>query len=55
MIIRQTPTYAVMSNLYDVVREVVKDEQAYYTEQEFEEMKQSKKIVILEGANNGNI
>ena len=44
MIIRKKPTYVVLSNLYDVIREIYKDKKYYYTPKELEN-----KIIIEKG------
>ena len=40
MIIREKPTYSVLSNLYDVIREIYKDEKYYY--------KDTKNLIVIE-------
>lgn len=44
MIIRKKPTYVVLTNLYDTIREIYKDKKYYYTPKELEN-----KIIIEKG------
>lgn len=47
-ITRTTPTTAVLTNLYDIIREIIKDTEAYYTAEEIEALKENKENVFLE-------
>ena len=53
MVKRNTPTAATLSNLYDVIREVVKDKSAYYTPEQVEGLKQDKSNIFLERGKHG--
>lgn len=47
MIIRKKPSYAVMTNLYDTIRELIKDDKCYYTSKELEKIKSNKSNVFI--------
>ncbi len=47
MIIRKKPSYAVLTNLYDTIRELIKDEKFYYTSTEQEELKKDKSNIFI--------
>ena len=48
MITRQEPTYAALDYLYTVIRETVKDPDAYYTEEQVKALKKTKGNIFLE-------
>lgn len=45
MIYRSKPTYAVMTNIYDTINAIFKDNDYYYTEEEVADLKD--KLVII--------
>ncbi len=48
MIHRTTkPSYAVMTNLYDTIRELFKDDKLYYTSKELEELKKDDSKIFI--------
>ncbi len=47
MIIRKKPSYAVLTNLYDTIRELYKDEKFYYTSDEQKKIIENKSNVII--------
>lgn len=47
MIIRKKPSYAVMTNLYDTIRELIKDDTFYYTSQELEKIRKDKSNIFI--------
>jgi hypothetical protein len=53
MVYRKIPTYAVLTNLYDVIREVVKTDEAFYSDLEVEELKEDENNNFIERGNNG--
>lgn len=53
MVYRKIPTYAVLTNLYDVIREVVKNDEAFYSDLEVEEFKEDENNNFIERGNNG--
>lgn len=46
-VIRKTPTTAVMTNLYDIIRKTIHDVDAYYTPTQVEALKQDNNNVFL--------
>lgn len=48
MIIRKKPSYAVMCNLYDTIRELVKEDKFYYNSTDIEKIKQNKNNIFLQ-------
>lgn len=53
MVYRKIPTYAVLTNLYDVIREVVKSDETFYSDLEVEELKEDENNNFIERGNNG--
>ena len=59
MVKRSKPNVAVLSNLYNVIKETIQDKEVYYTSKQIEELKNNPQNVFLKlnkkGANNGNL
>ena len=59
MVKRSKPNVAVLSNLYNIIKETIPDKDAYYTTEQIEELKNNPQNVFLKlnkkGANNGNL
>ena len=49
---RGTPTAATLANLYAVIREVITDDKAYFTESQIKELKQDKTNIFMKGGQN---
>lgn len=47
MVKRTKPSYAVMTNLYDTIRELIKDDKFYYTPTEIEKIKRNKSNLFI--------
>lgn len=48
MVIRKKPSYAVMTNLYDTIRDLIKDDKFYYTSKEIDKLKRNKSNVFIQ-------
>ena len=44
---RETPTAAVLSNLYDIIRNTIQDTDAYYTDDQTEALKKDPNNIFL--------
>ena len=44
---RKKPTAAVLANLYNIIKKTIHDEDAYYTQEQIEALKQDKSNVFL--------
>lgn len=47
MVIRSKPTYAVLTNLYDTIRDIIKDDESYFTDEEIAEKKENESNIFL--------
>ena len=47
-IIRNTPTAAVLTNLYDFINKTFQDKDLYYTKEETQELKKNENYIFLE-------
>ncbi len=45
---RKKPTTAVLTNLYDIIKRTIQDNDAYYTKEQIEALKQDKSNIFLE-------
>lgn len=58
MVKRGIPTVAVMTNLYNIIKETIQDNEAYYSLEQIDELKKNPNNIFLQlnkkGANNGN-
>ena len=60
MVKRSTPTVAVMTNLYNIIHETIQDKDAYYTQEQIDNLREDPNNVFLQlnkkkGAANGGI
>lgn len=46
-VIRQMPTAAVLTNLYNIIRTTIHDVEAYYTDEQAEALKQDTNNIFL--------
>ena len=53
MVKRGIPTVAVMTNLYNIIKETIQDEDAYYTTYQTEALKKDPNNIFLQVNNKG--
>lgn len=58
MVKRSTPTVAVLTNLYNIIRETIPDKDAYYTKEQIDNLREDPNNIFLQlnkkGVANGN-
>lgn len=58
MVKRSIPTVAVMTNLYNIIHETIQDKDAYYTQEQIDNLREDPNNIFLQlnkkGAANGN-
>lgn len=58
MVKRSTPTVAVLTNLYNIINETIQDKDAYYTDEQIDNLRKDPNNNFLQlnkkGAANGN-
>lgn len=50
---RSKPTVAVLTNLYNIIKETIQDEDAYYTTEQTEALKKDPNNIFLQVNNKG--
>ena len=47
IVIRNEPNAAVLSNLYDIIRETITEKDAYYSDEEVKALKENEENIIF--------
>ena len=47
MVKRGIPTVAVMTNLYNIIKETIQDNEAYYSQEQIDELKKNPNNIFL--------